>query len=402
MANILQQVKTYQLSMLALLLNHNCFIGTANTRYKNFDKIATNRGNTVDFDLPPRFVANDTLTATFQDAEQRVQSLTVSEATHAAFAFTNQEFIFNAEDYMDRFGKSAIHEIGASIESNVAANTLTAYRFFGDGVNPINSYGQLASALAFFRNYGAAQHDTYGYLDDISVASIVNSGLNQFVINRNETIANSWMLGDFSNAKWCQSNLLPTHVAGAAGIAGNTLTFVSINGTGDQITMSGFGPSIIDAVKENDLMEFSTDIRYLTFIGHKPSANKVQVRITADASSNPAGQTTFNITPALVPTLGRNQNMTRPLAVTDVAKILPSHRRGLICSGKALYMAMPKLPEQTPFPTSNVMDPSTGVSLRAYYGSMFGENKQGFITDAIWGSTLVPEYSMALIFPESS
>ena len=80
-------------------------------------------------------------------------------------------------------------------------------------------------------------------------------------------------------------------------------------------------------------------------------------------------------------------------------KALPSHRRGMICSGNSMYVAMPKLPEETPFPTANSSDPDTGVSLRMYYGSKFGENQRGFVHDCITGSVIVPEYSMALIFP---
>ena len=45
------------------------------------------------------------------------------------------------------------------------------------------------------------------------------------------------------------------------------------------------------------------------------------------------------------------------------------------------------------------VDPETGASIRQYYGSLFGQNTRGMIHDAIWGSTMVPEYAMAVIFP---
>jgi hypothetical protein len=46
-SNILQQVQTYQRSSLALLLNLCCHISTANTKFKDFDKIQANLGSTV-------------------------------------------------------------------------------------------------------------------------------------------------------------------------------------------------------------------------------------------------------------------------------------------------------------------------------------------------------------------
>lgn len=81
------------------------------------------------------------------------------------------------------------------------------------------------------------------------------------------------------------------------------------------------------------------------------------------------------------------------------ATVLPSHRCGLVVGGDALYLAMPRLPDEEPFPTAAEPDPLTGVSLRTYYGSLFGQNQRGIVFDATWGSVLVPEYSMRMAFP---
>ena len=42
--NNLEQVVTYQASNLAYLLNLNCFVSTANTQFKNFEKVEANLG----------------------------------------------------------------------------------------------------------------------------------------------------------------------------------------------------------------------------------------------------------------------------------------------------------------------------------------------------------------------
>ena len=86
--NILQQVQTYQLSNLAYLQNLNCFVSTANTKFKNFVKMTANLGDKVTFDLPPRFTTAQSLVATFQSADQRVQNLTVDQAINISYAFT--------------------------------------------------------------------------------------------------------------------------------------------------------------------------------------------------------------------------------------------------------------------------------------------------------------------------
>lgn len=408
--NVLQQVQTYQKSNLAYLQNLNCFISTANTKFKNFQDLEANLGDTVTFDLPPRFNTANGLVATFQAAEQRVANLVVDQSTNVSYAFTAQQFIFNVEDYMEKFGKSAQVEMSAEIESNVAEVCVTApYRFYGDGVTLINSYGQLAKALAFFRNYGAAKDRTKFYLDDIAESEIVNSGLNQFVQRRNEEAANSWDVGNFDNADFYTSNLLPVHTAGNVGENATVLTVVSVTKNSDDavtsITFSGASASDADAVKENDKFQFSDGVsgqpnmRYLTFNGHKVSRNPVQFRVTADAASTGGGQVTVAVYPPLKASSGKAQNINNEIVAGMQVTALPSHRAGLITAGDPLFLAMPALPEEVPFPTANERDPDTGVSMRMYYGSLFGQNQRGMVHDAIWGKTLVPEYSMSVIFP---
>lgn len=409
--NILQQVQTYQESSLAYLQNLFCFISTANKKFKEFEKLQANLGDTVTFDLPPRYTTANSLVALFQDSQQRVKSLTVDKAVNTAYAFSAQQFIFNVKEYMEKFGKSAVKEIATTIESDVASvipsNT---YRFYGDGKTAINSFGQLADMLAYFRNYGAALDKVRGYLSDIAVPGIVNSGLSQFVLDRNEENALSWMLGRFSECEWYRSNLLPVHVAGAVGngasAAVQTLTVVSTNDpTGANITQitctcDGSLSGVTGAVLKDDVAYFlpASGLNYLTFIGHKQSANPVQFRITADADAS--GTTVvLNISPGLVAVANQNQNINKNIVAGMTLKVMPSHRCGLLISGDALYLGMPQLPEEVPYPTSNKADSDTGISIRQYYGSLFGQNQRGMVHDAIWGKAMVDEYAMRILFP---
>lgn len=407
--NIFQAVQTYQKSALGRLQNLYAFIATMNTKFKNFQDLTANLGSSVTFDLPPRMISNDGLVvSSFDNIEQRVQTLTVDQSRNVNFAVSAEQLIFNIDNnnYRDPLELSAMTELGSYIESNVASNILnSAYRFFGDGVTPINSFQQIATALAYFRNYGADNTDTRCYLDDIAETTIVGSGLNQFVMNRNEDLANSWQVGRFSTCDFLRSNLLPVHTAGSIGEDGTELTVVSINAAGTQITVSGAGISDADAIKENDLLYFKDNVsgevnmRYLTFIGHQVSKNPVQVRATADAESDGSGNIVIPIYPALVSAAGRNQNINTPVSAGMKLITLPTHRAGMICSGNALFLGMPRLPDQSPFSTANNIDEETGVSIRFTQGAAFGQNQTGFIFDAIWGATFVPEYCMRLVFP---
>jgi hypothetical protein len=430
--NILQQVQTYQRSSLGLLLNLCAHISTANTKFKDFDKIQANLGSTVTFDLPPRFTTTAGLVAAFEPAVQRVLQLVCDQANNTSFAVTSQQRIFNLEkgeeDYMRVFGKSAIAELANLVEANIAlnwdsgvtsqldgtTNTFSGpYRFFGDGSTAISSYQQLAQAVMLFKNYGAVAEGMKIYLPDTVIPAIVGNGLNQFVPNRNDDIAMSWEVGDFGTplVKYYQSNLMPIHVSGNTGVNAQTLTVISTNDpTGQnvtQITLSGATASDANAVFAGDVFQFQDGVsgqpnmRYLTFIGHNPSANPVQVRATANAGANGSGNVTISITPALNWAGGANQNLNNPIVAGMKLLTFPSHRCGGILGGEALFMAMPQLPEQSPYDTANEYDPETGASLRLTYGSLFGQNQTGMIYDETHGSVIVPEYSMRFLVPLS-
>ena len=430
--NILQQVQTYQRSGLALLQNLCCHIATANTKFKDFDKIQANLGSVVTFDLPPRATTVAGLVAAFQPAVQRVQSLACDQANNSSFAVTSQQRIFNLEkgeeDYMRVFGKSFIAELATQVEGNIAKNwdssvrsqidgTLNTfsgpYRYFGNGSTALTSYQQLAQAIMFFKNYGSVAEGIKVYLPDTVVPAVVGNGLNQFVPHRNDEIAMSWEIGDFGTplVSYYQSNLMPIHVSGTTGVSQQTLTVISTNDpTGQnvtQITVSGATASDANAVFSGDLFSFQDGVtgqpnmRYLTFIGHFPSANQVQFRVTADSAANASGIVVLNIFPALNWAGGQNQNLNNPIAAGMQILGVPSHRAGGILGGEAFYLAMPQLPEQSPYDTANEYDEDTGCSLRLTYGSLFGQNQTGMIYDETHGSVIVPEYSMRYVIPLS-
>lgn len=421
-ANILQAVQTYQASSLGILQNLYAGIATFNKRFRDFNKLTANLGDTVTFDLPPRMVAQvgSLSVSQWESVQQRVQSLTVAYPVLVPFAFTAQELIFNIDnnDYRMKLEESAMAALGAQLESavltsitgsstSIGGTSSGPYRFYGDGVTPINSFGQLASALAYFRNFSAVNASTKGYLSDLAVPSIANSGLQQFATNRNNELANDWELGPFSNCDWYQSNYLPQWISGTVGQNGDTLTVSSISADGTTLTCTGAGTS--DTIVAGDLLQFQDNVsgqpnlRYLTFTGYQPSGNPVQVRATSNATAS-TGTITFTVFPALISTAGNvNQNIpsTTPIASGMQLKALPNHRRGFLSSGDACFLGMPQLPDQYPYPTANKADDESGAAIRFTYGSIFGQNQTGFIYDSIIGATVVPEYTMALIFPLS-
>lgn len=435
--NILRNVATYQRADLAWMLNEFVFINTANKKFKDFNKLTANLGDTVTFELTSRYITTAGLVISQQPTEQRFQTLTCTQAANVTASYTDQQFIFNVEEYIKEFGMAGIKELGTQIESDIALNIVSGvrvsdpqnpafgqlqtnsgpYRFYGDGTTLINSYTQLAQAVANFNDYGAARDNLMGILPEVVIPAIVGTGLNQFAPKRNDEIAYKWMLGEFAGCEWMKSNLLPRHIAGTIGNAAapnNVMTVVSTNDpTGQNVTQITFteptSSTVAGALKAGDLCQFNdgvsgfTNMRFLSFIGHKPTSQPVQFRIVADAATVSGTVTATIATSAgygLVSAQTANQNINQAIQAGMKVTVLPTHRAGVIWSGNPFYLAMPKLPDQSPFMTVSEMDEDSGASIRHYFGTQFGQNVRSYVRDAIWGSTLVSENSMRLIFPD--
>lgn len=431
--NQLEVVQTYNDAMLGNLQNLIPFIPTLNHDFEEFNKESKNLGDTINLALPYRARSGNGLVATFQGTKQRLQPLVCDQAAHVAQAYTDQHFIFNVKQYMEQIGKGRMAELASTVGQTVAKDATSSvpvmnvddngqsvptgalhtesgpFLFYGNGEDDISSFGDMARIAALQRNFGAPNGPLNFYLPDTEVPNIIETGLAQFVPSRNEDIANSWDLGTYkgSNSRYYSSNLLPIHTAGTCGENGDTLTLVSTNDpTGQEITQLTFSgvSSNVGAIKSGDLFEFNDgvsgkpNIRYLTFTGHAPSNNKVQFRATQDADAT-TGTVTFNIYPALVSAPTKDQNLTTALQAGMQVSVMKSHRAGLVVSGSAWFLAMPTLPDQDPFKTVVSVDKETKVSLRTYWGNRLGENFRGIVSDVIWATTLVPEYSRRICFP---
>ncbi len=434
--NILQTVQTYQKAELAWLLNSFCGINLANKKFKDFESKTANLGDTITFDTTPRYITYNGLVITNQPSVQRVQSLVASQAANTSASYTDQQFIFQVREYMDRFGEAAMKELGTSIETDILKNIVSGVRindpqnanfgslqthsgpftFYGDGVTQINSFGQLAQALANFRTRGASTAKMRGILPMSVIPDIVRTGLQQFAMDRNDEMSMSWMLGKFSDCEWYQSNLLPIHISGSIGdtaAPNNVMTVVSTNDpTGANVTQITFteptGGTDANAIKAGDLFQFNDGVsgkpnmRALTFIGHSVTNQPVQFRATADAATV-AGTVTVSVETingvGLVSAQNQNQNMNNAIQAGMKVTPLPSHQAGVIYSGDQFYLAMPQLPDESPFTTVNMVDKDSGASIRHYFGSQFGQNVRSYVRDSIWGSTMVAENCMRLVFP---
>ena len=437
--NILQQVQTYNSDAnLPGFLNQNCFISDiCNHEYTDFDKkIPANLGDTIGVALPMASVANAGLVVSAQPIRQNIAHLSVIGAANVAVAVTNQQRIFNMDKdgFWKMTGKGMVSELGSKVEQAIAQHVNSSAidmrsdsatfgqkqylsgptRFVDFTSTGLLSYQALDQSMSDFISMGAPNDDHCVVLPTNYYSPIIGSGLAQFVPIRNDEIAQSWLVGEFGSprTKYYRSNYLPVQIAGAFGIAGTECTVVSTNDpTGQnvtQLTLSSAGGSHSIAVAAGDLGYFEADsnLNALTFYGHMQTNQLVQFRVIADAASS-SGAVTVNIITnthtegqGLCSSVGNAlQNISGIIQAGMHVKFIGSHRCGLRVCGKAFYVAIPRLDDERPYDTSVDTDDETKVSLRMYYGAVFGQNQKWLVNDVIWGALLISRYSQRICLP---
>lgn len=439
--NVLQNVATYTKADLGYLIFASVVLNPESriltTALKNFNRtVPNNLGDTITFRRPYQYRTQNSLVANNQAIEQLVQTLSVTNVSLTDTSFSDQNYIFNLEDYMEEIGRSRMIEMGISIERDLFTQFAAEFRvnndqspvngqvvdvgsgpfrFYSNGwaigdtvIPPYNDVTQLASSRVLFRNFGASPTNCISIIPDTVEPGIVGNALNQFVVDRNEDYGMTWKIGSQGGCRYFSTSLLPTHEAGVVGNNGEILTLTGTNennGIITELTFSGATPNQAGAVLYADRLRFDPstafNFRYLAWNGKQLTVVPVDVRATADVDSDGAGNVTIPIFPALnlnATQPGQNIPFSPPVGIT--AGILPTHRVGCMMSGNPFYFACPQLPSQEPFPTVVVNDETYGhLSLRHYYGTVFKQNLKSDVIDTIYGSTLVPENCMAMIFP---
>ncbi len=407
LTNAFQNVALYRDSGLAYLINKFPMIHKFNKKFKDFDRLDGNLGNTVTYDLPPRFLAQEGLiVGGTNDAVQRVRSLVTDKSQHVAFDFSAEQYIFNAEDYMDKFGRGAMVGLGTKIESDIETLAVTnTYKFFDFRGAGDLSYRNLAQANVKFRTQGSTNGPLEVYLPDVVQPSIIDNGLGQFVTTRNNEIAMSWELGFMNDANYNSCNLLPTHISGESSDSNSADVFLTtgLNVDGDQLHLIN-GTDNPFAIRKDDILVFnkSSGLRFLTENGGGVSANEVSVRATADAAVV-GGEVIVDIYPSLVSItvdpLNAESNINQPVGASDSITVIGDHRAGMIIADNAGFLAMNRLPDTAPFPSHTKPDLDSGANIRMYYGAFLGENRYMTVYDSLYGFDVDPQRTMRLIFP---
>ncbi len=258
------------------------------------------------------------------------------------------------------------------------------------------------------------------FLDHRATRRIVSSQQALFTPNMNDNSVQKWVAGlGVEGMDFFKSNLLHTHTAGSIGDGNIELTLTNASADGKTLTFdAGVANAGAEAAK-NDIIEFviqnldGTDNLYpLTMGGTNAdlSSQKVQARVTADAAVDAAGsiviQVVANHDKGLFARDEANgtengfANISRAFvtgANADKARIIPSHKSGVMSLKDSLYLAMADLPSLAPFDSST--QTVDGVSLRMGNVTNGDTRACNYYIDGLYGIYWQPESTMRICLP---
>lgn len=408
--NLFVTVATFQPYACRYLNNAYPMIHDSNKEFNNMNNLPAQLGQTVQFEKQFLVKSQRSLVAEWEPTVQRFITLTVDKPAMVPLQYTAEQLMFyDAEGFMKkRGGIASMMAMGAQIEGDLAQLAIDqTFRFYGNGRDQITHVQQLSEALRKMRNYGNAMDVAKGYIPDFAIDNFVGDSLNQFANDRNNRMASSWDLGNWSMCDWRSSNMLQEHIAGSEGQANSTLTVVSVHETAGAITSITFSGTASSndplSVKKGDKFRFKDIanypiLRYLVLGTAQTSYNPVEFTAAADAAAV-GGEVTVTVNNPLKASSGVDQNINTSIVAGMQAEVADSHVCALITQGDPLFLAMPRLPDQTPFPSASSYDDKTGISVRFSHGATFAQNIYGYTFDAIYGEQLNPDNAIAVLFP---
>lgn len=399
-------------SMLAKLLNNCVAVNTANRKYDYVMTIPGQNGQygrTLQYTVPPDAVIQYTLGVNFTNTNFPTRTISVDRYRSAAYAFNMSDYQFNTRTFMQDYGSAHAAALGQSVESDILTVAVkNCYRYFGDGINSIGSFQQMALATTIMTERGDAEQKK-AYISATMDTQMVSSGMNLFRPVTNDQMGKKWTVGNYQDVDYYKSRRLPILYAGNAGNDQLTLTVLSFvqdaDGFVTQITFSGAGTTDPEAIHKYDKATFLDNvsgfpnIRFMAKYDPVPVDAPVQFMATAASGSDGSGHVSVNIFPGLKASTGLGQNISSPIQVGMQVTFLPTCRLGFMTMGDALYLVNPPLPDQDPYKTSFVRDPNSGVGLQMVTGAQFNSGDLGNIHRIWYGYDLVPDYGYALAIP---
>jgi len=353
---------------LAMFANNAPFVMTASRIYQDdFVSSGYKIGDTLQVRRQNHFIIGDGSVATPQSIIETVETITIAHQYHALIAYTIQDLSLRIEDFSRLFIAPAIQEVITKMETDISSAAEQTLNFFtGTAGVAINSFTTVDMAGAKLLEQGVnIASDAYMAMTVRDGSSLKGALLNNFTPVFNEDIVRSSAIGHLSYFDIFQSQNIKHHIAGA-GPRLHPADTLLVNGavtSGSTIVMDGASFTVTDYFVVGDLISIA-GVESVNPIGRASTGQDMQFVVTANASSDGAGNITVSVSPSIISdTLNPNRNVSNAVPNNAVVTMVGSHNVNVAYPSRGLDIVCPPLYKlQVPY-ASVAVDPETGLSL---------------------------------------
>lgn len=353
---------------LAMFANNAPFVMTASRIYQDdFVSSGYKIGDTLQVRRQNHFIVGDGSVATPQSIIETVENIVIAHQYHALIAYTIQDLSLRIEDFSRLFIAPAIQEVITQMEKDIASSAEQELNFFtGTAGVAINSFTTVDTAGAKLLEQGVnIASDAYMAMTVRDGSSLKGALLNNFTPVFNEDIVRSSAIGHLSYFDIFQSQNIKRHIAGAGPrlYSADTLLVNGAVSSGNTIVMDGATISITDYFVVGDVISIE-GVQSVNPVGRASTGQDMQWVVTANASSDGAGNITVLVSPSIISdTANPNRNVSNAIPNNAPVTMVGTHNVNVAYPSRGLDIVCPPLYKlQVPY-ASVAVDPETGLSL---------------------------------------
>ena len=397
MANTLLTIQMITNEALAVLENELTFTKFVNRQYDDsFAKRGAKIGDTLNIRKPPRYIGRTGQALSLEDATETSIPLQLNTQAGVDIQFSSSDLALRIDDFSDRFIRPAIANVANRVDRDgLVMATNATYNSVGTPGTPIaDAYPLLLAGAKMDDNACPRSTNLRSVVwSSVSQANLVN-GL-KGLFNAPDKISEQYNTGTMGKALGFKNSMDQNVVNHTVGPVGGTPLITGASQTGSLLVTDGWTAAAAARLNQGDV--FTIAGVYSVNPQNRQSTGQLQqFVVTANVSSDGAGNATIPVSPAVVPT-GAFQNVTNSpadnatITVLGVAGTLSPQNIAYHRDAFTLACADLPLPDGVDM-AARKSDPQTGLSIRMI--------RQYNITTDQWPCRLDILYGWAPLYPE--
>lgn len=306
---------------LRIIHNESAFLGNINTEYDSmFAKSGAKAGQSINVRKPVQYTVRSGATANIQDVNETTVALTLQPEFGVDWAFSDNDLTASIDDFSNRYLRPAATRIAADLDKRIGALYSGISNFSGTPGTPPSTAASILNAAAILDNNGAPRDgNRVAALTPLTTASVV-AGLSG-LLNDQATVGKQYksgMMGTSLGLDFQLSQNLPTHTVGPLGgtplVNGANQGLINSGATDNpyaattSLVTDGWTAAVANRLKAGDVFTIA-GVNAVNPETKISTGTLQQFVVTADVSSDVAGNATVVISPAIIAG-GAYQNVT--------------------------------------------------------------------------------------------